>query len=116
MCEHIWRNILKEPGLVVNAEWPEVPDEDKLLSRKANYVRKALRSFRLDKDKASKGKKPEPTDHAIVFIAKKYKPFQEAVLKALDSVELDDNNTPVEKDHMRALKDHELIKAVDKAD
>lgn len=116
ICEHIWQNILQEPGMVVNAPWPVVPDEDKLLSRKANYVRKALRSFRLDKEKAAKGKKPEPTTNAIIFVARKYKPFQEAALKALDSIELDATNTPVEKDHMRTLKDHPLIKGIDKAD
>ncbi len=34
-CEHIWGELLRRPGLVVNAGWPQAPAPDFVLQRAA---------------------------------------------------------------------------------
>ena len=49
-----WKNLGKE-GLAVQAPWPSVGEEDKLLTRQALFLRKALPNFRTIVGKAKKG-------------------------------------------------------------
>jgi len=117
ICEHLWSEVLQNDGLVVEQLWPKLPEEDRMLTRKASILRSALRNFRLEKDKSgkpAKGKDPLPTNKATIFVAKEYLPFQQTVLKALDEIELDENNEPVEKDYMRKFQAHPDIKAIPK--
>ena len=85
-CEHLWRNILKKDSLVVKQNWPEV-SVDAFLARQYALIQGSLRFFRLQLEKYKSPKKkaktapPKPT-HAIIFVAKSYKPWQAEVLKA----------------------------------
>merc|ERR1719201_2222433 len=84
ICEHLWSEVLKNDGLVVEQLWPKLPEEDRMLTRKASILRSALRNFRLEKDKSgkpAKGKDPLPTNKATIFVAKEYLPFQQTVIK-----------------------------------
>jgi len=117
ICEHLWTEVLKNDGLVVEQLWPKLPAEDRMLTRKASILRSALRNFRLEKDKSAKpakGKDPPATNKATIFVAKEYLPFQQTVLKVLDEIELDENNEPVEKDYMRKVQAHPDIEAIPK--
>jgi len=68
----------------------------------------------LEKDKLQKAKKPQPTTHAVIHVAKEYLPHQQTALKVLASVPLGDGNVPLDKDFMRALKAHPEIEALPK--
>jgi leucyl-tRNA synthetase len=114
MCEHLWSFVLENKGLVCEQLWPKLPKEDRVVSRKYAVLNGALRAFRLEKEKATKGKNPLPTSKATVFVAKEYLPFQQVVLKVLDTVELDADNVPVEKDFMRKLQQHPDIQGLPK--
>ncbi len=116
-CEHVWSNILKKDGLVMDAPWPHFP-VDIGMSRKYNSLQSMLREFRLDFQRLMGGKKgkggasiEQPTD-AIIFVAEGYAPFQRAALIALTEVETDSENEPLDKKYMSALKDHAEIKAL----
>lgn len=58
ICPHwsemVWKKLGKE-GLAVRAPWPEAGVEDKLLTRKARFLRDSLKSFRTLAGKAKKG-------------------------------------------------------------
>ena len=120
-CEHIWSNLLKRDGLVMDASWPSLP-VDLGLSRKYNSLQSMLRDFRLDYQRVMGGKKgktvtvPETPTDAIIFCAEGYAPFQRAGLIALTQVELDSENEPVDKKYMSVLKDHPEIKTLSPAD
>ena len=117
-CEHVWSHILKKDGLVMNARWPTF-SVDVGMSRKYNSLQSILRDFRLDYQRLMGGKKgkgggavmEQPTD-AVIFVAEGYAPFQRAGLVALNDVDLDSENEPVDKKYMSALKDHSEIKAL----
>ena len=53
--EKIWTNILGNEGLAVKAPWPKQEPEDKMLTRKAMFLRSALKGFRAQAGKAKKG-------------------------------------------------------------
>ena len=122
-CEHVWSNILEKDSLVMNARWPHYP-VDLALSRKYNTLQGNLREFRLDYLKAIGSKKGKvqnaeaaaPLSDAIVFCAEEYAPFQRAALMALDSVDLDEENNPVDRKFMNTLKDHAEILTLSKSD
>ena len=114
-CEHLWSNVLKKEGLVMDAAWPRFP-VDVSMSRKYNSLQSILREFRLDHQRLMGGKKGkatiEPPTDAYIFVAEGYAPFQRAALIALTNVEIDSENDPVDKKYMSALKDHAEIKAL----
>ena len=89
-CENLWRNVLKKDTLVVKQRWPESKEIDAFLARQYALIQGSLRSFRLQLEKFKSPKKkskevpPKPT-HAIIFVAKNYKPWQMEVLKARKS-------------------------------
>eukprot|EP00435_Cladocopium_sp_Y103_P016445 s217_g4.t1 len=124
-CENLWRNVLKKDTLVVKQRWPESKPIDAFLARQYALIQGSLRSFRLQLEKfktpKKKGKKskeapkvpPKPT-HAIIFVAKNYKPWQMEVLKVLQGIELNEDNEPVEKNFMGQLREAESIKAFPK--
>lgn len=86
-CEHLWRNVLKKDSLVVKQAWPTSKPVDAFLARQYALIQGSLRFFRLQLEKFKTPKKkskeipPKPT-HAIIFVAKSYKPWQMEVLKA----------------------------------
>jgi leucyl-tRNA synthetase len=116
-CEHVWSNVLKKDGLVMDAPWPRYP-LDVSMSRKYNSLQSILREFRLDHQRLMGGKKGkagamiEPPTDAYIFVAEGYAPFQRAALIALTNVEVDAENEPVDKKYMSALKEHPEIKAL----
>lgn len=91
-CENLWRNVLKKDTLVVKQRWPKSKEIDAFLARQYALIQGSLRSFRLQLEKFKSPKKkskelpPKPT-HAIIFVAKNYKPWQMEVLKARKSRE-----------------------------
>lgn len=52
--EKIWKSVGKG-GLAVKAPWPVAEPEDKILTRKAAFMRNALKQFRMQAGKAKKG-------------------------------------------------------------
>mmetsp|Transcript_20311 Transcript_20311/g.62827 ORF Transcript_20311/g.62827 Transcript_20311/m.62827 type:complete len:488 (+) Transcript_20311:1-1464(+) len=128
-CEHVWRKVLGKESLVVQERWP-TPEKavDGVLSRQYELIQGTLRTFRLVLDKFSspKGKKKKknqqsgaaavkPT-HAVIFVAKGYKQYQQDVMRLLQEFELDADNNPVDKAFMRRIKDAEVLKAMPKED
>lgn len=126
-CEYMWRKVLGKDSLVVAEAWP-TPDKEVSvpLSRKYAVVQGTLRSFRLtlDKELSPKKKKkntgngvpPARPTHAVIFVARAYKPFQQEMLKLLQKVELDANYDPVDPAFMNKIKDAECMKAMSKDD
>lgn len=118
-CENLWRNVLKKDTLVVKQRWPKSKEIDAFLARQYALIQGSLRSFRLQLEKFKSPKKkskelpPKPT-HAIIFVAKNYKPWQMEVLKVLQGIELNEDNEPVEKNFMGQLREAESIKAFPK--
>lgn len=118
-CENLWRNVLKKDTLVVKQRWPESKEIDAFLARQYALIQGSLRSFRLQLEKFKSPKKkskevpPKPT-HAIIFVAKNYKPWQMEVLKVLQGIELNEDNEPMEKNFMGQLREAESIKAFPK--
>eukprot|EP00438_Fugacium_kawagutii_P008240 Skav226259 [mRNA] locus=scaffold2708:111537:123105:- [translate_table: standard] len=90
-CEFLWRNVLQKDSLVVKQSWPSSPKAvDPFLARQYALIQGSLRSFRLQLEKYKTPKKskkkskevpPKPT-HAIIFVAKSYKPWQMEEVKA----------------------------------
>ena len=39
-CDHIWRDILKKPGIALKAGWPQLPLPDAGVQRQAAYIEK----------------------------------------------------------------------------
>lgn len=122
-CEHMWRKVLGRTTLVVQQRWPTPEKEvSGVLSRQYELIQETLRSFRLQLDKLKSPKKakkkgtdgeaPTKPTHAVIFVAKRYKPWQEEVLRLLQKVELDSENNPVDKDCMRSVKDAEVFKSM----
>ena len=58
-CEHVWGNILKNPGLVVNAGWPVAPPADLMLQQMAVYVESSIVNIRKAIAKAEMASKPK---------------------------------------------------------
>lgn len=52
--ECVWKKLGKD-GFAVKAPWPIADEEDKLLSRQGDFLRKSLRQFRAQAGKAKKG-------------------------------------------------------------
>ncbi|OLQ04161.1 Leucine--tRNA ligase, cytoplasmic [Symbiodinium microadriaticum] len=124
-CENLWRNVLGNETLVVQEVWPTAEKEyNPFLSRQYALIQGTLRTFRLqlEKFKSPKKKKkgqqaqgPPPTPNkAIVFVAKSYKDWQVDVLKVLQTVELNAENEPVDKNFMGQVRAAENIKDLPK--
>jgi len=127
-CEHIWQKVMDKQSLVIDEPWPTPPKAvDKVLVRQYELIQGHLRSFRLklDKHMSPKGKKkkkqaassaPQKPTRAVIFVAREYKQFQQDILRVLQGFELDAENSPVDKDFMRKVKDSEALKAMPKQD
>jgi len=125
-CEHVWRGVLGRESLVVQERWPTPEVEySPVLARQYESLQASLRTFRLTLDKwgAGGGKKKKknaapktsakPTG-AVIFVASSYMPWQQEVLRLLQDVPLDEDNSPLQKDFMRSVKDAEAIQALPK--
>ena len=62
-----------------------------------------------------KAAKPEKPTHMVIFVAKAYKQWQQDVLGVLQTLELDEDNSPKNKEFMRMLKDSSVMKEMPKA-
>jgi leucyl-tRNA synthetase len=122
-CEHMWRDVLCRKTLVVQERWPSLEPVDEVLARKYALIQGTLRYFRLELQKFTSPKKkkkggsppPQPT-HAVIFVAKGYKKFQQEMLRLLQDVELDEENSPVDPGFMNQIKDAECLKSMPKAE
>eukprot|EP00978_Attheya_sp_CCMP212_P005122 scaffold11316_cov60-Attheya_sp.AAC.5 len=79
--ENLWKQIGKD-GLAVKAPWPVVDEEDKLLTRQADFLRRSMKNFRAQIGKAKKGwntatvlvseSYPEWKVNALVWMQERY--------------------------------------------
>jgi len=90
--EHIWTNLLKQQGSVLNSGWPQGQEPDFIMQRAAQYIEDLIPSMRALKSKAEmpprkKGAGPPPTPvkvvHGDMFVAERFGGWQEGVLLAL---------------------------------
>lgn len=120
--EHIWKLLGKE-SLLMRASWPVPGEVDEVLLRSSQFLMNTARDLRLRlialkeaSKKPQKGKKgpPVPTKpptHAIVYIAKSYPPWQDAVLKCLKKMHEENNNSfPENKVIVSELKTVDVVK------
>jgi len=125
ICEHLWRNVLGKQTFVVQERWPTPAAVDGILKRQYEVIQGALRFFRLEFDKFMSPKKKKkkqqvglvtkPT-HAVIWVAKNYKQYQQDILKVLQQIELDAENAPVDPDFMRTVKNAEVMEGMQKTD
>ncbi|XP_055327764.1 leucine--tRNA ligase, cytoplasmic-like [Paramacrobiotus metropolitanus] len=107
VCEHIWK-ILGKEGSIMNAQFPVAEPVDAILLQASQYVVDMLHQFRIRlktyltplKGKPSPGK---PT-HAIVWVAKTYPSWQNAVLKTLQGYAEKNGQLPDNKEILKDLK------------
>lgn len=71
----MWKKLGQE-GLAVKAPWPEVGEEDKLLTRQAAFLSKTLSHFRAQLGKAKKGWK-----EATILVTDSYPEWKVTTLK-----------------------------------
>jgi len=124
-CEHLWRNVLGKETFVVQERWPTPPAVDGTLKRQYEVLQGALRFFRLEFDKFTTPKKKKkkaqdqpvmkPT-HAVIWVAKNYKQYQQDILRVLQEIELDAENAPVDPDFMRTVKNAEVMQGMQKSE
>lgn len=60
--EHVWRNVLKNDGLVIKAGWPEAPPADFVLQEMSKYVEKQISVLRKEISQAEKPRKVKKGD------------------------------------------------------
>jgi leucyl-tRNA synthetase len=102
ICPHwsegIWR-IMNKPGLAVKAPWPTPSaPEDKLLTRKASFIRDAIKQFRAQASKAKKG-----CNTATVLITDSYPQWKTDTLLWMQAL-FKDNNANFPNTFMADLK------------
>jgi leucyl-tRNA synthetase len=71
----VW-GVLKKPGFVVQAPYPTVPAEDKLMTRQSEFLCSCMKSWRQAITKA----KVKPTD-AVILVADEYPSWKNDALK-----------------------------------
>jgi len=96
--EKMWKEILGKEGLAVKAPWPVADEENKLLTREAKFLRKALGNFR---GQAGKAKKTAKT--ATILVCDKYPEWKVNVLKWMHE-QYDSEGKAFPKDFMKDLK------------
>ena len=108
--EQMW-TVLGKVGLVVKAPWPVADEEDKLLTRKARFLRESVRLFRIQAGKAKKG-----TSSASIVITNSFPQWKVDTLTFLLSLYKDgrfpDDFTSILKDWCQKLEDKKLVKVV----
>lgn len=109
--QHIWTSLGK-PGFVVNATWPTAAPEDKMITRKFEYLKdtahhvtsflaKAKANANRKKKKGKKGKQPEQKKAPVVFnaatiyVADAYPSWQATALRIMnETYAANDNKVP----------------------
>ncbi|GAB4822876.1 hypothetical protein N2152v2_009922 [Parachlorella kessleri] len=103
-CEHIWGELLRRPGLVVNAGWPQAPAPDFVLQRAANYIDNTISNLRKAiakaeaPPKAKKGQQvetPPKVTRGEILVIDRFGGWQAVVLNLLaDLINPADNSFP----------------------
>eukprot|EP00419_Tripos_fusus_P007549 CAMPEP_0172687916 /NCGR_PEP_ID=MMETSP1074-20121228/22044_1 /TAXON_ID=2916 /ORGANISM="Ceratium fusus, Strain PA161109" /LENGTH=1244 /DNA_ID=CAMNT_0013507459 /DNA_START=49 /DNA_END=3783 /DNA_ORIENTATION=- len=123
VCEHLWRNVLGKQSFVVREPWPTPAAVDGILKRQYEVIQGSLRFFRLELDKLMSPKKKKKKEqagpatkptHAVIWVAKNYKQYQQDILSVLQQIEFDAENAPVDPDFMRTVKNSEVMKDMPK--
>ncbi|XP_011877441.1 PREDICTED: leucine--tRNA ligase, cytoplasmic isoform X2 [Vollenhovia emeryi] len=92
VCEHIWSNLLKENGSILNAKWPAVGEINEIFIKSSEYLMGAAHTFRIllknyMTPKKSKGKNDladtERPRQGIIWVAKTYPPWQSIILTTM---------------------------------
>lgn len=91
----MWKKLGKE-GLAVKAPWPEVGEEDKLLTRQAAFLSNSLSHFRAQLGKAKKGWK-----EATILVTDSYPEWKVTTLKWMQEQH---DGTSFAKTFMKDLK------------
>lgn len=95
-CEHIWANLLKKEGFIVNAGWPEAAPADLMLQQTAGYIEATIHSLRKAiakaeaPPKAKKGAAPAAAPGRVtgveLVVPKQYGGWQAKILDLLSSM------------------------------
>jgi len=101
VCEHVWSNLLKQDGFVINASFPSVEKVNEVLIRSSDFVFNVGSSIRtkiasekaLAEKKKREYKKP---DKAIVYVAKNYPSWQQKTIESVKEA-FEKNGKQVEK-------------------
>ncbi|XP_041463442.1 leucine--tRNA ligase, cytoplasmic-like isoform X1 [Lytechinus variegatus] len=116
LCEHIW-SLLGKDGLLMRASWPVAGSVDDVLVRSSEYLMDTAHELRLRVKMAmnppkKKGAPPprKPT-HGIIYVAKNFPPWQNAVLTKLKELWQANNSAfPDNKLILDQLKSIDVIK------
>lgn len=132
VSEYIWTIRLKKPSLLVYQLWPTFEKEyDHVLNSEFELLFSSLEEFRKIKEKsltsslkhqkASLGQCKRSVaaaslDSAVIYVARDYLPWQQTVLKILQSVPLNDDTQgfPVTSSVISLLKSHPELAQLDK--
>lgn len=112
--EHVWSNLLKQPGTVLKAGWPQGAPPDFVMQTAAEYIEEIIPSLRKLIQKAeapAKKKGPTPVSaakviRADIFVSDQFKGWQELTLLALQKA----YNTEMKKFSPDAL--NQVVEAV----
>merc|ERR1712086_97690 len=102
---------LGKEGFCTTAEWPTPGKVDEIMLRTSNYLRNAMRAFRLiliknakpKKGKAAKNPAPKGPPKAVILIATEFEPWKRTTLEYLATI-FDDSTKQFPKDLMKLLK------------
>lgn len=133
ICEFIWSVRLEKPDILTSSgtsRWEAVlklmPAFDALLHRKFLTLTGSLEEFRRVKEKScaaeasAKKKTTEastrpPLNAAVIYVAKEYLPWQQIVLKLLQTVPLTpDGRQPLDNHYVHLVRNDPEIKCMDK--
>ncbi|CAG8511883.1 10578_t:CDS:2 [Ambispora gerdemannii] len=117
--EHIWQNLLKKDGLIVNAQFTkETAPPDESLLKAAEYVRKMIKSVR-DLENATQRKKkkgkveafnPSKPKHLNLFVATRFPEWQDVTVDVLRQSYNEETNTFDDTKIRTILAEKELLK------
>lgn len=129
IAEYIWTVRLNKPTLVVEQPWPVFEDVyDLVLHREFECLFNSLEDFRRVKEKTVSSSKKQkaknvsatdsttaPYNSAVIYVAKDYLPWQQTVLKALQTVPLNESQrAPVDPGFMNVIKSCPELSELDK--
>lgn len=123
VSEYIWSIRLKKPTLIINQSWPIFDNEyDHILHREFELLFNSIEDFRKVKEKTVASLKKHQVQNidistydAIIYVGKDYLPWQQTVLKILQTIPLDESkHAPLDTNFMSVVKSHPDLSQIDK--